>query len=157
MGKLKKIKFIEVLLTFVGTLIGIGSITYLGYHTEHFTLVAPPFGAAAVLFFAAPNAPLIQPKNTFFGHLIAVIVGTSTYYLLGTTWYSIALSVAIAILIMVLTGTTHPPGGATAFLCVMAGKDFSFILTIMVGTTILFCIAVAVNYFQPRYNYPDRK
>ncbi|AGB41183.1 CBS-domain-containing membrane protein [Halobacteroides halobius DSM 5150] len=157
-AKLKGVNLVDSLFAFVGALIGIGIITYLAYQSENFALIAPPFGAAAVLFFAAPGAPLVKPKNAFFGHLLSALVGTTVYYFLGLSWFSIALSVSLAIGLMVLTGTTHPPGGATAFLAVMAEKNFLFLVNpILIGTIILFIVSVATNYFHPDKSYPVKE
>jgi len=157
-SKLKSGRFANPFFAFLGAFIGIGLITYLSHRTENLALLAPPFGAAAVLFFAAPEAPLAQPKNAIFGHLLSAVVGTTVFYFLGSSWFSIALSVALAILLMVLTDTVHPPGGATAFLAVASKKGFYFIINpIMLGVAILFVVALVVHYFNPEKSYPAKK
>ncbi|GAB6098265.1 HPP family protein [Halanaerocella petrolearia] len=157
LARLNDKNLVDSLFAFVGAFIGIGIITYLAYQTENFSLIAPPFGAAAVLFFAAPGAPLVRPKNALAGHLMSALVGTMVYHFLGLNWFSIALSVSLAIGLMVLTGTTHPPGGATAFLAVMAEKDFAFLINpILIGTIILFIVSMATNYFHPDKSYPAK-
>ena len=103
----------EVLSTAVGVVGGIGLIAAITYLAGFPWLIAP-FGASAVLLYSAPASPLAQPRNLFGGHLIAGVVGVTCYQTMGETWYSITISVTAAIVIMLLTGTTHPPGGATA-------------------------------------------
>lgn len=157
-GILQNKKYCNLLFAFIGSFTGIAIITFLSYQYENLALIVPPFGAAAVLFFAAPEAPLAQPKNAIIGHLLSAVVGTTVYYFLGKTWFSIALSVSLAILLMVLTDTVHPPGGATAFLAVSAEKGFSFIINpILIGTFILLIVTVIVNYFHPYKSYPKNK
>ncbi|OPJ55836.1 HPP family protein [Alkalithermobacter paradoxus] len=156
----KKFKstFIDAALIFVGAFIAIGLIAYLGLGGYGLDMIAPPFGAAAVLLFAAPSAALAQPKNVFFGQLISALAGTSVYHLLGKTWYSIALAVALAIVLMLLTKTVHPPGGATAFLAVAAEKSFMFIINpVLIGTCILVIVAIIINYLQPQRSYIIKK
>lgn len=156
--KLENTKWEASLLAFIGSFIGIGILTYLAHTSESLALAIPPFGAAAVLFFAAPDAPLVQPKNAVFGHLLSAIIGVSVYHFLGKSWFSIALAVSLAIFLMSLTGTVHPPGGATAFLAVASEQSFSFIINpILIGTIILFIVAVIVNRFHPTKDYPVKK
>lgn len=157
-SKVKSRRWINPLFAFIGSFLGIGIITFLSHRTENLALLAPPFGAAAVLLFAAPEAPLAQPKNAILGHLLSAAVGTTVYYFLGSSWFSIALSVSLAIFLMVVTGTIHPPGGATAFLAVASKKSFYFIINpILIGVTILFGTALVVNYFHPEKTYPTKK
>ena len=86
------------------------------------------FGATAVLIYGAPKAPFSQPKNVFFGHLFSAIIGVSIACIfdafgLYADHYpiAIALAVSLAIIVMMVTGTIHPPGGATALTCVLNG------------------------------------
>lgn len=156
--KLKNKKWKASLLAFIGSFIGIGILTYLAHTSENLALAIPPFGAAAVLFFAAPDAPLVQPKNAIFGHLLSAIIGVTVYHFLGKSWLSIALSVSLAIFLMALTGTVHPPGGATAFLAVASEQSFYFVINpILIGTIILFIVAVIANHFHPTKSYPAKK
>ncbi|GAA5974037.1 hypothetical protein JCM11641_008226 [Rhodosporidiobolus odoratus] len=105
-------------------------------------LAVGSLGATAVLLYAVPEGPLSQPRNLVGGHMISALVGcvvsqlfaldprfserTSSEGLLldnitasTTSWGSLApvsasLAVTLAVLAMQLTGTVHPPGGATA-------------------------------------------
>lgn len=69
---------------------------------------------------------MAQPRNTVGGHAISALVGVICSQLLGNSWWATALSVTLAILAMYLTGTMHPPGGATAFLAIYYQKDYLF-------------------------------
>ncbi|GAA5965475.1 hypothetical protein JCM21900_006311 [Sporobolomyces salmonicolor] len=96
-------------------------------------------GATAVLLYALPEAPLSQPRNLVGGHMISAITGviisqlfslsskfetplsTDNTVASASSWRSLvpvagALSVAIAIFGQQITGTIHPPGGATALI-----------------------------------------
>lgn len=104
----------QILLSYVGSFLGIAALAYLSVSTQY-PLIAAPFGAAAVLVFAVPSSPLAQPRNLIFGNLIGGLVSIIMVTLFGVEPWVMALSVATAIKLMQLTKTLHPPGGAVAF------------------------------------------
>ena len=123
----------KLLVTTIGTMLGIGILSFLSMEYNAPVLVAS-FGATAVLIYGIPESPLARPKNVFFGHMISAFVGVACSMILGCSWYSMAIAVTIAIILMTITGTLHPPGGATALICVMYSASLSFILSpILVG------------------------
>jgi len=122
------------------------------------------FGASAVLIFGATNSPLAQPRNLVFGHLISAIVGVCIYKLIPDhLWLSSALSVSLSIVLMQITKTMHPPGGATALIANIGSEKiknlgFYYILSpVMSGVIILFIVAMIVNNIPKHRNYPYRK
>ena len=117
------------------------------------------FGATAVLIYGAPKAPFSRPKNVFFGHLFSAIIGVTIACIFdGLGIYAdhypvaIALAVALAIIIMMITGTIHPPGGATALTCVLNGYfGAEFIIRpVMLGVILMMIIAYGANYLKDR-------
>ena len=117
------------------------------------------FGATAVLIYGAPKAPFSQPKNVFFGHLFSAIVGIGVACIFDTLglyadYYPLAigLAVAIAIVVMMITGTIHPPGGATALTCVLNGFFGAeyIIRPVMLGVVLMMAIAYGANYLKSR-------
>ncbi|WP_432784809.1 HPP family protein [Oligella sp. MSHR50489EDL] len=56
----------QVLIGLIGGVLGIGAIAWLTQLTNVPLLIAP-FGATCVLLFAAPTAPLAQPRNVVIG------------------------------------------------------------------------------------------
>ena len=117
------------------------------------------FGATAVLIYGAPKAPFSRPKNVFFGHLFSAIVGVSIAWIFDSLGiYSdhypiaIALAVAIAIIVMMVTGTIHPPGGATALTCVLNGyftAEYIF-RPVMLGIILMMIIAYGANHLKSK-------
>uniref|UniRef100_A0A915IYW8 HPP family protein n=1 Tax=Romanomermis culicivorax TaxID=13658 RepID=A0A915IYW8_ROMCU len=126
------------------------------------TVVIGSFAATAVLTFAAVDSPLAQPKNVFFGHIISALVGVSMQILLGNKhqWLAAALAVSVAILLMCLTDTVHPPGGATALIAVYSDqkirnlKFFYVLIPVASGALILFLVALLANNCFPWRKYP---
>ena len=93
--------------------------------------VVGSFGASAVLLYSVPASPLSQPRTVFFGQAFSSLIGVCitklfalnsgfnlnyTDHSWSLVWIAGALATALAILIMQLTRTIHPPGGATAVL-----------------------------------------
>lgn len=135
----------KVMISTIGSLLGIGVVAFLSVEYDAPILVAS-FGATAVLIYGIPASPLARPRNVFFGHLISATIGVICSMVLGCTWYSMALAVSISIMAMTLTGTLHPPGGATALVGVMTSATPSFIIApILIGVTAMMIVAFAMN------------
>ncbi|KAI2624918.1 HPP family-domain-containing protein [Hypoxylon sp. NC1633] len=120
------------------------------------------FGAAAVLEFYAIESPLAQPRNALLGQLFASVIGISIskLFALGIasrdlTWVAGSLSCACAVAFMALTGTVHPPAGATALLSVVdknvAGLGWFLIPVILLGVVLMQCVALLLNNIQRRF------
>lgn len=120
-----------------------------------FPLLIGSFGATAVLLFGANDSPLAQPRNLVGGHLVSAVTAVVMVALFGSNPYSIALTVGMAIFLMYMTGTTHPPGGATALIGVQGHAGFSFILVpVLAGVLILLAVALFTNNVVRHRQYP---
>jgi CBS-domain-containing membrane protein len=120
-----------------------------------FPLLIGSFGASAVLLFGANDSPLAQPRNLVGGHLISAAAAVVMVALFGSNPYSIALTVGIAIFLMYMTGTTHPPGGATALIGAQGHAGFAFILVpVLAGVLILLVVALFTNNVVRHRQYP---
>lgn len=144
---------LDIIISFLGVLIGITVVVWLANKFD--LLVAASFGASAVLVFGIPEAAVSQPRNVILGSAFSAAAGVATVLLFGLTWWSPALGTALAMLIMLLTKTMHPPGGAVALYAVMNQAPCSYIfLPIMAGTVVLVIIGVIVNNLSPNRQYP---
>lgn len=138
----------------LGGFIAIAAIALLTTYTGHPFLMAP-FGATCVLAFGVPNSPLAQPKNIIGGHVLATLVGLICLFLFGNEWYSLALGVGLAISIMQLTGTTHPPAGADPIVVILGAKTLAFIVNpVLVGAIVITAIALLFNNLNTERKYP---
>lgn len=121
-------------------------------------------GAAAVLEFYAIDSPLSQPRNAFLGQIIAssisVAINTAFSQLSAARyqelrWLAGALSCATSILAMALTGTMHPPAGATALLAVTAdevsGIGWLLVPMVILSASVMFVVAFIVNNIQRQF------
>jgi len=145
---------VDIFITLFGTILGVSSLSILLF-VYKVPMLAASLGASAVLVYGVPDAPLSQPRNVILGHTFSASIGVLIYQICGTTWWSVALGTSLALLVMLLTKTTHPPGGATAMLAVLNGASPMFIVApILPGSIILVLIGVLVNNLSPNRNYP---
>lgn len=151
-------------LTFLGAFFGIGIIGYL--NSRHFVLndtlfLIGSFGASSVLIYGAINSPLAQPRNLIGGHLVCALVGVTVHQLLpGEVWLASALAVALSIVMMQITKTLHPPGGATALIANIGSEKikalgYMYVLSpVLTGVLILFAVALIFNNISSTRRYP---
>lgn len=145
---------LDILITLFGSFVGLSILSLLLF-VYKIPMLAAPLGASAVLVFGAPDAPLSQPRNVILGHTISAAIGVITYQVWGMSWWSVSLGTSIAISGMLLTKTTHSPGGATALLAILGAAEPIYIFTpIFSGSLILVLIGVLVNNLSPNRNYP---
>ena len=149
----------------IGSFLWIIAISY--FHMDilddkDLTLVVGSFGASAVLIYGVPNSPLSQPRNLIGGHLLSAIVGVISYKLFSSNLFlATAIAVSTSILIMQLTLTLHPPGGATSLIAVIGGEQihelefFYILIPVFSGALILFLIAFIVNNIPKNRAYPE--
>lgn len=153
--------------SFIGAFIGIGLISFLQTFqltSDDNIFLIGSFGASSVLIFGAIQSPLAQPRNLIGGHLISAIIGVTIYQLLpNILWLTAPLAVSSAIVMMQITKTLHPPGGATALLAVI-GSDkikslgyFYVLSPVLSGCLILFLVAIIFNNITPNRKYPTDK
>lgn len=154
----------EHLLTFLGAFFGIGSIGYL--NSRYFVLndnlfLIGSFGASSVLIYGAINSPLAQPRNLIGGHVISALVGVTVHKLMpGETWLAAALAVSLSIVMMQITKTLHPPGGATALIANIGSEKIKalgyvyVVSPVLTGVMILFIVALIFNNLTPDRRYP---
>jgi CBS-domain-containing membrane protein len=118
-------------------------------------LLIGSFGASAVLLFGANESPLAQPRNLVGGHLVSAAAAVVIVALLGSSPFTIALGVGVAIFLMHITHTTHPPGGATALIGVQGHAGFAFVLVpVLAGALILLVVALFTNNIVHHRQYP---
>lgn len=161
-----KAPMFEVLWSAIGSFIGILAIFELGKMlplAQHDALfLVGSFGASAVLIYGVPKSPYAQPRNLVLGHSLSAVVGVSCALLLRQhPALAAALAVSLAISVMHLSNTIHPPGGATALIAVIGSEQihqmaYWYVLSpIFMGALILLLVALVVNNLSPHRRYPE--
>ena len=158
----------EHLYSFIGSFMGIAIIAFIQNMTladiDNVFLIGS-FGASSVLIFGAIQSPLAQPRNLVGGHVISAIIGVTIYKTLpNILWITAPLAVSLSIVMMQITKTLHPPGGAAALIAII-GTDkikqlgYWYVLTpVLTGTLILLIVALVFNNLTPNRKYPtDRR
>ena len=156
----------EHLWTFIGAFVGIGLIGYIQNFylpANDNTFLVGSFGASAVLIYGVVNSPLAQPRNLIGGHLISAFLGVTVNYLVPIPWLAAALAVSTSIVLMQVTKTLHPPGGATALIAVVGSEElkslgYLYVFSpILVGVIILLLVALFFNNVPTHRSYPRNK
>ncbi|TWI35837.1 HPP family protein [Paracoccus sulfuroxidans] len=134
----------------------------LGGSSLQQALLVAPMGATAFLLFSIPNSPLAQPWSAIVGNTSAALVALTVMLVPMPPPVSIALAVGLAICVMGLTRSLHPPGAAVALATVLevqhAGHPgYVFALSpILLDTALLVLMAVIWNRATGR-KYPFRQ
>ena len=150
---MNKQALINALFSSLGAFVCIGFLAYLNSSIEGAIWLIPPFGASMVLVMAVYDSPLAKPKNLILGHILSALSGVIIFYLLGNTFISLGLGVALAVFVMMMTNTVHPPAGANPIIVILTGQSISFVfLPVAVGAIIIVVFAYLFNKLLKR-NY----
>ena len=150
---MNKQALINALFSSLGAFVCIGFLAYLNSSIEGAIWLIPPFGASMVLVMAVYDSPLAKPKNLILGHILSALSGVIIFYLLGNTFISLGLGVALAVFVMMMTNTVHPPAGANPIIVILTGQSLSFVLLpVAVGAFIIVVFAYLYNRLIKR-NY----
>ena len=161
------IDFKDHLWTFIGSFAGIGLIGLLNQNvvtqSDNLFLIGS-FGASSVLIYGIVNSPLAQPRNLVGGHVICALVGVTVHYIIpNEIWLSSAFAVSLSIVMMQITKTLHPPGGATALIANIGSEKvtslgYIYVLSpVLSGVLILLFVALIVNNMTSHRTYPKNK
>lgn len=151
---------------FVGSFLGMTMVFFIHKWTIIFThldlvLLIGSLAASTVIIFATPHSPYASPRHVIGGHLIAAFIGVSFYKLMGamdSPWLCCSLTVALAILLMQITKTTHPPAGATALIAIIGSNKVHalgylyVLIPVLSGSLILLGTSYFLRYIQKQLN-----
>ena len=158
--------FQEVVWSAIGAFTGILAVYEVGHlgrlQMEDALFLVGSFGASAVLIYGVPKSPYAQPRNLILGHLVSAVVGVTCALFIGTfPALAAALAVSLALTVMHLTRSIHPPGGATALIAVIGSEEihqmsYWYVLSpILSGAFIMLLVALVVNNLSPQRRYPE--
>lgn len=158
------IDYKEQFWSFLGSFVGIGLISYFQsqqFAQQDVVYLIGSFGASSVLVYGIIESPFSQPRNLIGGHLISAIIGVTIHHLFPDTLYIAApLAVSLSIVLMQITKTLHPPGGATALIAVIGTqkiKDLGYwyvLSPVLSGVLILLFTALIFNNMTSSRKYP---
>ena len=155
----------EIFWSALGCFFGILGIYVVGHlqelQAEDSLFLVGSFGATAILIYGVPNSPYAQPRNLIGGHIFSAIVGVICAKFIPTLVIAAALAVTLAVVVMHLTRSIHPPGGATALIAVIGGQNihqlgYWYVLTpIASGAILMLIVALFINNLSSQRRYPS--
>jgi CBS-domain-containing membrane protein len=117
------------------------------------TLAVTVLGASSFIAFTRPESHISKPRLLIGGYVIGIASGCFCHTLCGTTGLNTlpiigtshhivmgALAVGLAIFLMVITGTEHPPAAGLALAFVLGGWDRSTVVVTIAGIIALSAI-----------------
>lgn len=159
------VDFKEHFWSFLGSFVGIGILAYI--QSIHFkgndaVYLIGSFGASSVLIYGIIQSPFSQPRNLVGGHLISALIGVTVHKLVpDIIWIAAPLAVSFSIILMQITKTLHPPGGATALIAII-GSDkikslgYMYVFSpVLLGVLILLFTAIIFNNMTSSRTYPS--
>ena len=150
-------KNLEPIISGLSAAIVIGVLAFLTLRTSAGVWLMFSFGATVFLVFVLPNLETAQPKNIFFGHLVSVLVGIIFNEIIGFSFYSLGLSVGVAVALMVYLKVMHPPAASNPLVVLFTDVSFDFILfPVITGTIVIILMSVLINKIILKRNYPTK-
>ncbi|KAL5389004.1 hypothetical protein DPSP01_002707 [Paraphaeosphaeria sporulosa] len=151
----------------LGAFCGLAVVAAVFNNTKIIQMHHPPaliasYGASAILEYNAIRSPLGQPRNALLGHTLSAVIGVGITKLFRLRsdfekikWIAGAVSCGIASAAMLLTGTVHPPGGASAVLAATSPEitemGWYFVGLIMLGVLLMLIVGLIINNIQRQF------
>jgi len=150
-------KNIEPLVSGFFAAIVIGTLAFLTLRTSTGIWLMFSFGATVFIVFVLYNLETAQPKNIFFGHLISVLVGIIFNEAIGFSFYSLGLSVGLAVTLMVYLKVMHPPAASNPLVVLFSDVSFEYILfPVVLGSLIIIIMGIFINKIILKRKYPKK-
>ncbi|KAF2446482.1 hypothetical protein P171DRAFT_430632 [Karstenula rhodostoma CBS 690.94] len=151
----------------LGAFCGLAVVAAVFNNTKIIQMHHPPaliasYGASAILEYNAIRSPLGQPRNALLGHTFSAIIGVGITKLFRlrsdfekVQWIAGAVSCGTASAVMLLTGTVHPPGGASAVLAATSPEiiemGWYFVPLIMFGATLMLIVGLIIMNIERQF------
>lgn len=144
----------QVFFATIGAVIAVSALSYVATTTQALLLLGS-FGASTLLLFALPDAPLSQPRAVIGGHLFSSIIALGCLSLCGPHWWAIGMATGLAVGVMMVTRTVHPPAGSNAIIIFLAQPGWgSLLFSTLAGTVLLVAMATFYHRATRRHRYP---
>ena len=144
----------NILLAGFGSAIAIASVALLA-QASNSVLILGSFGASCVLLFGFPDAPFSQPRNVIGGHFLSALCGMLALKFLGHSWWSLAIGLAFAVMVMMATRTVHPPAGSNPVIIYLNQPAWKFLaFPVLLGSLILVLVALIYLNIIREAKYP---
>ena len=150
-------KNLEPIVSGISAAIVIGVLAFLTLRTSAGIWLMFSFGATVFIVFVLYNLETAQPKNIFFGHLVSILVGIIFNEVMGFSFYSLGLSVGVAITLMVYLKVMHPPAASNPLVALFMDLSYDFILfPVIIGTITIILMSILINRIILKRKYPTK-
>ena len=150
-------KNLEPIVSGISAAIVISILAFFTLETSAGVWLMFSFGATVFIVFVLYDLETAQPKNIFFGHLISIIVGIIFNETIGLSFYSLGLSVGVAVILMVYFKVMHPPAASNPLAALFMDLSFDYILfPVIVGTIVIILSSILINKIILKRDYPKR-
>lgn len=142
-GMIERNRAIVVIAGAAGAAAAVAAMEMVSFSTE-FPLVMIPFVTSIVLVMGSPHAEPAQPRPLVGGHLVSTLIGLVVLQVTGPGPWAAALAVGLAMVVMRLTDTFHPPAGIDPLVVVVNDMPWTFLLApVAAGALMLAMFAFA--------------
>lgn len=157
-------KFRSAIAVMAGMLL-LGWIVHLLYpDTGYFgPSLLSSMSAAALLVYAVPHSPMAQPWPLIIGNLVSGVVGVACAMLIPDMLWASACATGLAVFVMHLTRSLHPPGAATALFMVLNAAAFQkhgwawSAGVVLANLALALLLALVINNLLHFGRYPVRR
>tara|TARA_Y100000768_G_C23941979_1_gene665576 strand:- start:918 stop:1391 length:474 start_codon:yes stop_codon:yes gene_type:complete len=150
-------KDFEPLIAGISAAIVISILAFLTSETQIGIWLMFSFGATVCITFMLYNLETAQPKNIFFGHLVSILVGVIINETLGMSFFTLGLSVGIAVILMFYLKVMHPPAASNPLAALSMDLSFDYIFfPVIAGSIIIILMSILINKFILKRNYPTK-
>ena len=150
-------KNLEPIVSGMSAAMVIGILAFLTLETSAGVWLMFSFGATVFIVFVLYELETAQPKNIFFGHLISILIGIIFNETIGLSFYSLGLSVGIAVMLMVYFKVMHPPAASNPLVALFMDLSFDFVLfPVVTGTILIILLSIFINKIILKRNYPKK-
>ena len=150
-------KNLEPIVSGISATMVIGILAFLTLETSAGIWLMFSFGATVFIVFVLYELETAQPKNIFFGHLISILIGIIFNETIGLSFYSLGLSVGIAVMLMVYFKVMHPPAASNPLVALFMDLSFDFVLfPVVTGTILIILLSIFINKIILKRNYPKK-
>ena len=150
-------KNLEPIVSGLSAAVVIGVLAFLTLRTSAGIWLMFSFGATVFIVFVLYNLETAQPKNIFFGHLVSILVGIIFNEVMGFSFYSLGLSVGVAIALMVYLKVMHPPAASNPLVALFMDLSYDFILfPVILGTITIILMSILINRIILKRKYPTK-
>lgn len=131
----------EITLALMPTIITIVVLFLLEAFSKHQILFSS-LASSAFLIYLDPKHPTNRVRTLVIAQVSAAIIGFLIYILMGSGYLAAAISMIIAIAVMILTRAMHPPAVSSALLFAFRYEEASTLLLFLMAVVILVLLII---------------